>query len=346
MSTVKRQRLLPLLGIALVMAFSALAVWPDESEARRFGGGKSYGSRGTRSFSPPKQATSKPVFQRNSRTNTQSSFQNKNSANRGGVLGGLGNGLLGGIGGLMMGGLIGSMLFGGSSSAAGVATGGGIGLFEILLFGGGIWFFLRWRRQKKHVSTSEMITPQYMAEPNLDGPRYREAIPAVPPSTYLRETFSMTDGEKDYISLDHSFDESAFLKGAKDAFIMVQTAWSNWSVERLEPLLTDSMWDKAKHQVKELKEDGLRTTIEDINFESAEASEVWRENGHDWITVHFKVHMIYHLCDIHGNVVEGDPDHSVQIEEYWTFIRLSDSTDPNWKLSAIQQPGEIVRFLC
>lgn len=341
----KRQRLLSLLSIALVLAFTALVVWPEDAEARRFGGGKSYGSRGTRSFSPPRQATSKPIFQRDSRTSKQSAFQNKSSANRGhGLLGGMGSGLLGGVGGFMMGGLIGSMLFGGGSSAVGGATGGGIGLFEILLIGGGIWFFLRWRRQKKLVSMPEMAASQYRAEPALDGPRYRESIPAGPSSTSLPETFSVGEREeKELIAIDQEFDEFAFLQGAKDAFLMVQTAWSSWSVERLEPLLTDRMWDQANQQVKELKEDELRTVIKDIQFESAEVDEIWQESGQDWITVHFIVHMIDHLCDIHGNVVDGDPDNSVQIEEYWTFIRPSESPDPNWKLSAIQQPGEVAR---
>jgi predicted lipid-binding transport protein (Tim44 family) len=116
-------------------------------------------------------------------------------------------------------------------------------------------------------------------------------------------------------------------------------------VERLEPLLTDVMWGLAKEQVKELKDSGHRTIIKNIKFEAVEISERWQEEGQDWITVHFVAHMIDHICDIHGKVVDGDPDNSVQIEEYWTFIRPSESSDPNWKLSAIQQDGEVAKHI-
>jgi predicted lipid-binding transport protein (Tim44 family) len=35
-----------------------------------------------------------------------------------------------------------------------------------------------------------------------------------------------------------------------------------------------------------------------------------------------------------GSVVDGDPGHSVEKTDYWTFTRDTRSTDPNWVLAA------------
>lgn len=335
-------------AIMLVLGFSALAVWPESAEARRFGGGSSFGSKGSRNFSTPRSAPSRSTFQRNTQRNRQSA--NSSSRNRG--FGGLSSGMLGGIGGLMIGGLLGSMLFGGGSTAASGMAGGlggsGIGLFEILLIGGGIWLFLRWRRQKA-LQPSQVTGDTTVAFHNSGGHLDREQLPNIS-NRNLPDTFSFQgDNGGDEIAgaisritqTDPTFNEQNFLQGACSAFEAVQGAWSAWNVEHLRPLLTDRMLEIARQQAKEHKEAGQRTIIEKIHFESAEVSELWQESRHDWITVHFKVQMIDYLLDRQEKVLEGDPDKMIHVEEYWTFTRPIGSSNPNWFLSAVLQPGDV-----
>jgi predicted lipid-binding transport protein (Tim44 family) len=46
--------------------------------------------------------------------------------------------------------------------------------------------------------------------------------------------------------------------------------------------------------------------------------------------------MITVTHDQSGKVVDGSPDKVVQIDDIWTFVRDTDSRDPNWKLAATE----------
>ncbi len=259
---------------------------------------------------------------------------------------------MGGLGGLMLGGLLGSMLFGGGggvgSAGMGGGLGGGIGLLEILLIGGLIWFGFRWIRKKKEEQRPRTATGPDFQRNVLEGKFRRE--PTMAPGTPLPNTFSV-QGESDEVTqgieriavMDHQFDERVFLEGAKHAFEQIQGAWSDWSVDRLQYLLTDRMWGMIQTQAQESRAAGRRDIIEKIRFEAAEVSEAWQESGEDWITVRFAVEMVDYVTDVDGKTLEGDPDKPVQVEEFWSFVRPVGSDDPNWRLAAIQQPGEVAR---
>jgi predicted lipid-binding transport protein (Tim44 family) len=271
---------------------------------------------------------------------------------------GLSSGLLGGLGGLALGGLLGATLFGGHSGA-GVASGGaaaggvggsGIGLLEILLIGGAIWFAFRWFRQQK-ANESVPVGGMYSArkgamEPILGQTSYGAGTPSASPMSAAPVATGddeLAQGLANIASMDPNFDETRFLEGAKMAFQHIQGAWADWSVERLRPLLTERMWTLIQAQAAERKAAGKRDVIEKIRFNQVSISEAWQEAGEDWLTVHFLVEMVDYTTDLQGNVLEGDPKVSTPVEEYWTFNRPVGSRDPNWFLSAIQQPGEVAK---
>src|SRR5256886_4478023 len=118
---------LTLIGVALV----SLLLTDTASVWARAGSG---GSRGSRSYSTPARPSSpaSPTTPSSpSRELTQPSpFQQRPS---------FFGGLMGGIAGLALGGLLGSMLFGGM----GGGFGGGIGLLELPLIGGALFFLFR-----------------------------------------------------------------------------------------------------------------------------------------------------------------------------------------------------------
>jgi len=136
MATVLRRIGAPLLTLAMLL----MAV--DLAEAKRVGGGKSFGSRDT--YSKPYDKPTAP--DRNSSTVNQQAAPNQpggpaaaaapgtpgTPGARPGMFGGMG----GMFGGLLMGGLIGSMLFGGG-------MGGGMGILEIPILGRGEYLLLR-----------------------------------------------------------------------------------------------------------------------------------------------------------------------------------------------------------
>ncbi|MBF0446762.1 MAG: Tim44 domain-containing protein [Magnetococcales bacterium] len=349
----KINRIFALFAITLTLGFAALSVIPDEAEARRFGGGSSFGSRSSRSFSTPRQATSRSTMNQTKPSTNQ-------AAPATGIPGrsGLGSGLMGGIGGLLMGGLIGSMLFGGGSGA-GAGGGGGIGFLEIILIGGGIWLFLRWRKQKKAQEHGSMASISSTAYGNTinQGPMDFSTIDHQnePSNTFERggghgfgdnqPLDEVSQGLQNIMQMDPNFQEEHFLSGAKMAFEQIQGAWSDWSVERLRPIMSERIWPMVEAQAAERKAEGRRDIIEKIHFNQAEISEAWQESGENWITVRFQVSMLEYATDVEGNLVEGSRDIPVEVEEYWTFTKPVSSQDPNWFLAAIQQPGEVARSI-
>ncbi|MBF0187841.1 MAG: Tim44 domain-containing protein [Magnetococcales bacterium] len=352
----KRNRLFALVGIFITLLFSALIVMPESAEARRFGGGKSFGSRGSRSFSTPQKTTNR---------NATAAQRNKTSK-KGSMMGGF----MGAIGGFMLGGLLGAMLFGGD---------GGFGFLDLLLIAAIAFFaFKWWKSRQRGASSPSFPRPQQQGQPSSAGQsgshppmsfdqnderrqfriggdtQQREGVTggqtssaqqgeggsgAFDPSASSRS--AVEAGIQQIAATDPSFSEASFLEGAKVAYERIQTAWTRGDMDTLRPLLTERMIDMVEEQILASVQADETNTVENIRFEAMEITEAWQEAGQDYVTTGFRVSMIEVTTDSSGNVIEGDPNVPQQIEEYWTFTRGSGATDPNWWLAAVQQPDEV-----
>src|SRR5437867_5767010 len=127
----KPRALLILIGVALV----SLLLTDTASVWARAGSG---GSRGSRSYSSPATPSSPSSP---SRVTTPPPSSAQQPTQRPGMFGGL----MGGIAGFALGGLLGSMLFGGM----GGGFGGGLGLLELVLIGGAVFFLFRMLRGRQ-----------------------------------------------------------------------------------------------------------------------------------------------------------------------------------------------------
>ncbi|MBF0427159.1 MAG: Tim44/TimA family putative adaptor protein, partial [Magnetococcales bacterium] len=292
---------------------------------------------------------------------------------------GWGSTIMGGIGGFMLGGMLGSMLFGGHGGGiAGAGGGGGIGILDLLLLGGLAYLLYRaWRNWQ--ASGGGRPTPRRTGSPPFTLPSPEKPLPSTfsagkggrtPPvdahddarlfqsepelsSPDVRgggsggpilveddgDAGDLARGLRQIKVMDPRFHEGEFLAGARVAFELLQGAWRDWNVEQLRPLVTEQMWNLVARQALEDKSAGRHNVIEKIHFAVVDITEAWQEKGEDFITVRFDVTMVDYVTDAHGRVVEGDPNVSIQVEEYWTFVRPVGTLDPNWRLSAIQQPG-------
>src|SRR5262249_15470999 len=121
----------------LVVMVLVPLLWTADAFARA-GGGSSGGSRGSRSYSAPARSSPSQVSPSSPASRPPSPMQPAPAPQRPGW-GGM-------IGGLLMGGLIGSLLFGGLGHGFG---GGGMGLLEILLIAGLVYFGFRMLRNRQ-----------------------------------------------------------------------------------------------------------------------------------------------------------------------------------------------------
>jgi len=242
----------------------------------------------------------------------------------------------------LAGGLLGSMLFGGSSHASPMmgGGGGGIGLLDLIVIGLLVYFGWRFiKRRRAAVGSPDLYGEPSRYETASDHPQggtpyYGGAEPeAVQPYDEVERGFAQIR------QFDPSFNEEDFKEKVQDIFFRIQAAWMNRSLEGIENLVTQEMADYFRKEFASMKQQGIVNRLENIAVRKVEPCEVWQEMGKDYVTVLFTANLLdYTVDEKTGQVVRGDRLNPVKFEEFWTFVR--DVGTEQWKLSAIQQPGQ------
>jgi predicted lipid-binding transport protein (Tim44 family) len=236
---------------------------------------------------------------------------------------------MGGLAGFALGGLLGSMLFGGGMGG----MGGGIGLMEILLIGGGI--FLLFRMMKNRQAAAAPASGQgagqtrWQSQPQPQPQMYQAQAVDTGPSDLDR-------GVSHIRQMDSGFDPARFGDTASDIFFRVQAAWMARDISQASTSLTPEMADMLQKDCDRLRGQGRINRLENIAVRSVTVTEAWQESGQDYVTVHFLASLLdYTVDERSGQVVEGSRTEPVKFEEFWTLVR---PVGPNaWRLSAIQQ---------
>jgi len=297
----------------------------------RAGGGRSFGSRGSRpsapsrSYSSPSPSQPSPTPRQQPGPQPGSGFSTPRS---------FGGGFLGGFGGMLLGGFLGSMLFRGMGFGSTGGMGGGIGIFEIVLLallGYLLYRFIKARQQRAAYSSPQAY---YAGE---TAPSYREdpsGLSPFPPQ--IPQEFDPERGLDQIRQMDPSFDKTQFRDKATDIFFKIQAAWANRDLSSAGALLTSEVQSTLNGMVDELKGGKKINRLENIAMRSVDFVEVWQESGNDFITVKFLANLLdYTEDETTGQVIAGSKFEPVKFEEYWTFTRPIGNNP--WKVSAIQQ---------
>ena len=309
-----------MISLITILLFVSIAVFELDSFAR-FGGGRSFGGRGTRSYSPPSRQYSSPSPSRQ-QTATPPGQPAQQPAG-GGFLRSLGGGLLGGLLGGM---LFSSLGFGGMGGGFG---GSGIGIFEILLLLAVGYLAVKMIKRKRG---GENLA--YQSSYQQGG--YQTESPAYGGGGQPRER-DMSDGISHIRQMDPSFDEGRFKDTAMDIFFKLQGAWMNRNLSSADTLLTNEMKGIIQKDIDNLLREKKVNRLDNIAVRNIEIVEAWQESGQDFLTVLFTANLLdYTTDDSTGEVVEGSKTDPVKFEEFWTFTRALGNNP--WRLSAINQP--------
>lgn len=316
------------------VAAAALALAPALADARP-GGGGSYGSRGSRTYSAPPSTNTAPGTARPmersmtepSRPATPYGQQAQRPYGQTAPAGGgffsrspFMSGLLGGLIGVGLGGLLfGHGLFGGMH---GFGFAGFLGLLLqialiVLLVRLALNFF-----RNRAPQTAPAGMPDRMA---------REASGAAPGPRGMGLGGGSGPGTAPLTLQKEDFD--TFERMLKQ----VNEAWSRQDLSALQRLATPEMVQYFADDLADLSSRGLRNETRDVVLEQGDLAEAWREGDRDYATVAMRFSMVdvtRRLAD--GRVVEGDPELRTRATELWTFTR---SRGGSWLLSAIQQTG-------
>jgi predicted lipid-binding transport protein (Tim44 family) len=325
-------------GIIFLFALVFLCTWALQLEAwARAGGGRSMGSRGSRSMTAPKPYTAPRPSQPSSTYNpTRPSTPAPGASQSGGFMRSLGGGILGGLAG----GMLFNSLFGGSSahSGGGVAGGGGggIGMFDILLLAG-IAYLIYWYIKKKRREASA-TAGYYQSSGTVELPPQPQYAPL-----YDQPQGAAPEGDRDLEGglanirqYDPSFDEAKFQDMGMDTFFKIQGAWANRDMAPVRNLMTDEMYRGFQEDADKLKAQKVINRLENIAVRSVDITEAWQESGSDFITVRVYANLLdYNVDETSGQVTSGSKTEPVKFEEYWTFTRPVGNNA--WQLSAINQ---------
>ncbi len=312
-----KRHVVKVFAVVAAVMFLSMTVLELSAHARA-GGGRSFGSRGARSYSRPASPYSQPSPSRQQAAPAPSPFQQQPG-------GGFMRSLAGGI----MGGLLGGMLFRSLGFAGPGGAGGGIGLFEIILLAGICYLIYRFVRKKREYAlaapSGQNLYQQESVTPVSYG--YQAAEPA--PS-------GVDEGLAHVRQMDASFDEGRFKDTAMDIFFRIQGSWMNRDLAPVSGLLTDEMKRIMQEELDRLLRERRVNRLENIAVRNVEIAEAWQESGQDYVTASIYANLLdYTTDDATGAVVSGSRTEPVKFEEYWTFTRPVG--DNPWRLSAIEQ---------
>jgi predicted lipid-binding transport protein (Tim44 family) len=305
--------------LAAVAALS-LALAPGLADARA-GGGGSFGSRGSMTWSAPPSTGTAPYsaqpMQRSMTPNNPSPGFASPSPGFGsgfGARSGFMSGLMGGLIGAGIGGLLfGHGLFGGG----GLGFGGFLGfLLQIFLLVLVVRFVIRWFRNRAPAMAGG---PNIFARGGAPGPGPFGGAgggsggPAGPPPIQV--------SPQDYQEYERLLQN-------------IQAAWTLQDLNALRALATPEMLSYFADQLADQTSRGVRNEVTDVRLVQGDLAQAWREGNREYATVAMRFSMIDVTRDASGRIVDGSPAEHVTATELWTFVR---SPGGRWILSAIQQ---------
>lgn len=293
------------IGAFLICAFLMVLVFNETSDAgRRFGGGKSFGSKPAyrQPATPQRQASSQP----NQGTSPAGGLQNPASR---GLFGGMG----GMLGGFLMGGMLGSLLFGGARPFSGP------GLMDLLLVGGAVFLLLRFLKSRRS-PTMQTAGGMPFGQGSTGGYSSDSAFPG--------GLSGWTGSRSDHVPhpgpvVPEGFDVENFLKGAKAAYHRLQSSWDKREWEDLRHFTTPEVMNELQRQAEQYPATG-ETELLSVTAEILEV----RTTGDETVaSVLFDVLMRE----------DADQKEAQQVREIWHFRRHPSAADSFWVLEGIQQ---------
>lgn len=305
-----------LIGLSLTLGVMS------DADAKRFGGGSSFGGRSSYS-APYQRSVTPPARPAQQQATTPTQAPNPAMPNR--------SGLMGMLGGLALGGLLGSLFHGGGFQ--------GINFLDILIFGGIAFLLYKLFAAKKAGSIQQpayhrTADNSYQEPASYQEPQSNQAGPAGFNTDILfgnKNKAGVPEPSSQPVQQDTNvvaavipagFDQKAFLDGAKIAFANLQKAWDERDLAEIRGLTTDKVFAEIQDQLKSSTAEN-HTEILKLEAELLEVREVGSE---------------LEAVVLFDSIMREDKDaQAAQVREVWHFIKPKVSVQPKWYLDGIQQ---------
>ena len=158
---------------------------------------------------------------------------------------------------------------------------------------------------------------------------------------FLHDNPKINEALNNIIKADSNFELNQFMVNAKKAFEFIINAYSKGKINTLESLLEKNIFAIYKKDINSRvkKKQGLEITIvglDDPIIVDAKLNKKGRDNIAT-IKLEYKSEQIHLIKNDKGEVIDGDSNEILEINENWTFIRKLNSKNPNWTLLEISE---------
>ncbi|GAA0787333.1 Tim44 domain-containing protein [Marinobacterium sediminicola] len=240
---------------ALLLGF---VMMPDMAEAKRLGGGSSFG----KSYSTPQRTAPTPTREQTATTSTAKTGTTATGTKSKGF-GGL-------MGGLLAGGLLAALFMGGAFE--------GIQIMDILLIAViGFVLFKLFARRKVQQPQPAYATPD-------GGMMHQETEPqAAAPQSPVFSGASNAALASSRLNLPEWFNEKAFVEGAQQHFIHLQKAWDTQDWSEIRDYMSEEMFASLQQERAKLP-DQQHTEVDSV---MAELVNFIDEGDHVVASIHF-----------------------------------------------------------
>ncbi|MEG6504497.1 Tim44 domain-containing protein [Nitratidesulfovibrio sp. 1201_IL3209] len=301
-----------IIACCLAVAVAFCLSMTDLADAKRLGGGRSFGGSPSyqRSFTPTQPSPSSPA---GPNMNRQQQTQQPGPAapqqaprSRFGGFGGI-------MGGMLAGSLLGSLLFGGGF--------GGVGMVDMLLIALVAFMALKFFAARRGGGAPAPATgpaPDRGMRRDADHGAQSgsgagwDALRSAPAASAAAQPASP--------GIPEGFDTEDFLRGAKLAYTRLQSSWDRRDLDDIAQFTTPDILKEITRQAQE--DPGPSRT--EILYCNASVLSVAEEKGRTVATVFFDVLMRE----------DAQADAPGQVREVWHFVR---SDSEMWRLDGIQQ---------
>ncbi|WP_428376103.1 Tim44 domain-containing protein [Lichenicoccus sp.] len=301
-------------ALAALLLLGSLGFASIAADARP-GGGMSFGSRGSRTYTGPAPTQ---VLPGGASPFGQSMTPRPNGYGSplGGGFAGRGHPLAAGLLGGFIGAGLGGLLLGHGFFGGGMGGGGFLGLLLQLAL---IFFVVRWLLRRFTGASARSMAGATGTAP---GVLPRTGYGAAPQAAgFGANAPPLAIAQSDYQQFEQTLRN-------------IQAAWTRSDLNGLQRLATPEMVTYFNQQLQDYAGRGTRNAVSDVRLDRGDLSEAWSEGGQDYATVAMRYSMIDVTTDMTGRVVDGSPNERIAANEFWTFARQRGGP---WLLSAIQQ---------
>ena len=138
---------------------------------------------------------------------------------------------------------------------------------------------------------------------------------------------------KDEISsIDPTFNENEFLKGAQNFFEMVIDCFVKGDLKDLLNFIDSKLIKSFQSVIDERLEEQESLKIDIVKINSIQIKDVKKLKNLLRLSVLFETEQIKVLKDKKGKIIDGDQNNSILVKDLWTFEKKIQSKDLNWKL--------------